>query len=271
MNRRFNPFIRAIYAQWPGYALTYAGIILALVVLGMSANQGWWSYLPLSLAMVIILSYFLLGNIYVVSQVHGRTGLNPHHTLFDMGRLQPTDRLVFIDLGLRHRPVEIANRLTTGQVVVVDVYNPHWAAGQSLIRWRSRLPQTPNDPRLLWRNGSINLLPLPNASVTTVMMCQVLSEFWQRGDQLELLREVQRILSPDGRLLLAEPVRSQNTWLTLGPTAIKRKLPQYWRDLLLEAGFNIRADEGKGGLIHYFRADRLAAGQGRQLPLDLII
>ncbi len=271
MKRRFNPFLQAIDAQWPGYALVYAGIILALAVLGISANRGWWSYVPLSAAVVILLGYFLLGNLWALSQVYGRTGLNPHQVLFDMGRLQPTDRLVFVDLGRRHCPIEIANRLTTGQTIVIDVYSPQWAAGRSLVRWRGRPPHSPDDPRLLWRNSSIDLLPLPDASVTTVMMCQVLSEFWQRGDQLTLLQEIRRILTPDGRLLLAEPIRSKTTWITLGPAALNRKPPPHWQKLLTEAGFQVRADKGLAGLIHCYRADRPSADLARQLSLDLVI
>ncbi|MFQ5419339.1 MAG: class I SAM-dependent methyltransferase [Anaerolineae bacterium] len=271
MNRRFNPFLQAIYARWPEFGLRYGGMVAALIVLGVSARRGWWSYVPLSLAALVILSYFLLGNLWVMSQVYGRTGLNPHQVLFDMGRVQPTDGLVFIDVGWRHRSIAIAGRLTTGQTTIVDVYSPQWAASRALARWRSRLPQAESDPRIFWRNGAINLLPLPDASVTTVMMCQVLAEFWQRGDQLTLLQEIRRILTPDGRLLLAEPIRSQTTWIALGAASLHRKAAPYWQNLLVEAGFHIRAQKGLAGIIQCYQADRPSPEPGYQLSLDLVI
>jgi hypothetical protein len=57
-NSPFSGTIRAIYANWPAFALSYGAIIMALIVIGVSAQQGWIGFIPLTLALLIILVYF---------------------------------------------------------------------------------------------------------------------------------------------------------------------------------------------------------------------
>lgn len=133
-----------------------------------------------------------------------------------MGQVPATERFAYIDLGLQRQAIGLSRRLTTGQVIVIDIYNPQWTTSPWLVRWRSQEPPPPTDPRLSWREGSLNLLPLPDESVNTVMMCHVAGEFWQEGDRAALLAEAFRILKPQGQLLLAETVRSQTNWLVYG-------------------------------------------------------
>ena len=54
-NSPFSGTIRAIYANWPTYALSYGAIILAMVVIGVSAQLGLIGFIPLTLAFLIIL------------------------------------------------------------------------------------------------------------------------------------------------------------------------------------------------------------------------
>ncbi|MGB5058289.1 MAG: hypothetical protein WBO48_06340, partial [Candidatus Promineifilaceae bacterium] len=102
-------------------------------------------------------------------------------------------------------------------------------------------------------------------------LCQVVSEFWQQGDRAALLQEINRILTPNGRILLAERVRSQTNWLVMGPGAVNLQSAEQWRDLLREAGFIVQKEQDLQGLIHCFRADKPTPAQARQLSLNLPI
>jgi SAM-dependent methyltransferase len=268
-NSPFSGTIRAIYANWPAFALSYGAIIMALIVIGVSAQQGWIGFIPLTLALLIILVYFFFASLWTTHQLYGRDGLNPHHVLFDMGRIKATDQFVYIDLGLRHQAIELARRLTTGKAIVVDVYSPQWTPGRSLVRARSRMPHPPSDPRIQWQTGRINLLPLPDKSVTAVILCQVTSEFWQEGDQLQLLAEIYRILSENGRLLLAEKVQSHTNSLLMGPGVLKLEPVTHWQNLLNKAGFRIRSEKNLQGIVRCFRADKPTYTEAQQLTLGL--
>lgn len=268
-NRPFSGTLRFVYAHWPTYALAYGSIVVLLVIIGISLEQGWAGLILLALAGLIILTYFFLTSLWHSHRQYDPDGLNPHHTLFDMGRIRASDSLIYIDLGLRHRAIDLARRLTTGKVVVVDVYSPQWTPNLALVRSRARMPHPPSDPRIIWQTGRINLLPLPDKSVTAVILCQVLSEFWQEGDQLELLEEIYRILTENGRVLIAESVRSRTNSLYLGPRAFSLPTAEKWRSLLQKAGFRVRSEKDLQGIIHCFRADKPTYTEAQQLTLGL--
>lgn len=266
---RFRGTLLYVFANWPVYLGLYGGLVLMLVIIGVSAQQGWLGLIPLAAAVFTVLAYFLAASLWATHRLYDPDGIRPHHVLFDLGGLRATDTLAFIDVGYRRRALSLSRRLTTGKIVIVDVYNPQLAPGASLARQRKRLLHPPADPRLSWRDGSISLLPLPDKSISVVMLCEVTSAFWQRGDQLSLLREAHRVLVPNGRLLLAERTRTRTGWLTLGPAALGLKTGAYWEQLLQEAGFVIRRIEDEQGLIACFRADKPTPSEARQLALEL--
>ena len=247
----------------------YIGLVLVLLVSGISLQKGWFSFVPLMLALGIVLVYFLVMTLWAAHKLYDLDGLRPYDILFDMGQIKATDNIVYVDLGLRVTPLHLRRRLTTGKIIVVDVYNPQWTTGQALVRARAQAPQPPNDPRLVWQNGRFDLLPLPDSSVPFVMLDQVLAQCWQEGDRLRLLQEAYRILTPNGRLLLAERISTQTNWLVYGPGGARFKPTDYWQEMLQQTGFIVRRQENLLGLIHCFRADKPSSSEARQLALDL--
>jgi SAM-dependent methyltransferase len=268
---RYHGTLGYLYAHWPTYLTIYTGIVLTLIVVGVSADRGWFGFIPLALAVMLILIYFLLASLWGAHLLYDRDGVRPHHILFDMGHINSTDTFVYIDLGLRQRAISLSRRLTTGKIIILDVYNPQQMPGRALARRRARVPPLPPDPRLVWRVSPIDLLPLPDKGVSAVILCQVLSEFWQHGDRVTLLQEIHRILRPNGRLLLAERARTQTNWLLIGPAALSLPSIDYWRELLTESGFYLRQEHNLQGISHCFHAQKPTPAEARQLALELEI
>ena len=255
-----------ILAQWPRYALLYGGMIAALLVIGLSAARGWFSFVLLGLVVFLVCAFFLAMNLWAVVKVYGRNGIRPHHALFDLGHIQSHDKIVYISLGSRRQPAALSHRLTTGHITVVDVYNPQWITQKSSVRQ----PEHPaDDPRLTWIDGDIHLLPFPDGSVANVMLCEILSQFWQHGDRLILLEEIHRILQPKGQLLIAEKCRTTNYWLVDGPAALQIPTQAYWEELITEAGFRTRKELNRDGLITCWRVGKPTLREARQLVFDL--
>ncbi|MCA9896599.1 MAG: class I SAM-dependent methyltransferase [Ardenticatenaceae bacterium] len=268
-NGRFSGTRLFILANWPRFVLLYLGMVGALIVIGLSALRGWYAFVLLGTAVFIILVYFIGAGVWEARQRYDLDGITTHHVLFDMGQIPATERLAYVDLGLQLPPIGLSRRLTTGQIVVVDVYNPQWTVSAWLVRWRAQQPHPPADPRLSWREGNLNLLPLPNESVSTVMLCHIAGEFWQEGDRAALLREAYRILKPRGQLLLAESVRSQTNWLIGGPAGFNLPTAEYWRKLLQQAGYRIRSEKDVAGLSHCIRAQKPTPAEAQQLSFKL--
>ncbi len=266
-NGRFRGTLRYLYAHWPTYAILYGGLIASLLLVGLAGGRGWYGLIPLALAAFLVMGYFIVASLWAAYQIYDQ--IKPHHLLFDLGQLRETDRFAYLGLGLRVRVLELARRLTTGRIVVIDLYNPQWTTGSSLARLRQRAPSPVTDPRLIFQVGQVTLLPLPDESVPVIMLCETVSAFWQEGDRLALLREARRVLAKNGRLLITERTRSRTNWLTLGPAAADLETAAYWRDLLYLAGLRVEREKTLGDLVTCWRADKPTPAQANQLALEL--
>ena len=261
--------MRYIRTHWPVYAGLYAALVGGVLLIGLSLALGWYSFIPFSLAIMLVAAYFLVAYIYLARQLNDPHGGRAAAVLIDLPQLKPHHRVVCIDLGLKLTAVTIAQRLTTGEVTVIDIYNPQSNPGRALHRSRSRAQRPPPDPRLNWIDGSIQLLPLPDRSTSAVFMNQILSEFWLPEEREQLLAEVRRILLPEGRLLVAERIRSQTNLALTGLITYPLPADKEWQDALARAGFILRRQENAGGVIYCVRMDKPSPSSGKQMQLKL--
>ncbi len=267
--RRPRRTLRYIRTHWPLYFGLYGGLVLALVLIGLGLAAGWYAFVPFALAILIVASYLLAATLFVAYQLNDGPGGTAADILIQLGQIRAEDHVVCIDLGLRATAVAIARHLTTGEVTVVDVYNPQSNDGGALHRARARAGKAPSDPRLNWIDGSIDLLPLPDRSVRAVYLDQILSEFWRVEEQEQLLNEVRRILQPEGRLLMAERVRAHSNLLLAGLVTYTLPPHEQWRVLLQRAGFIIQREEFPRGLLYCVRADKPSPAAAKQMALQL--
>ena len=268
-NTRFQGTARHVYAQWPGYLLRYGGLVLAFLLIGTGLAIGWQVLVALGVVLLAAVFFLMLAALWTANKLYDTDSLQVNDLLFAMSQALPTNNFANIDLGLRQQAIMLSRHLTTGKITVIDVYNPQLTGDAALARARRQAPSPKPDPRLRWYDGQIHLLPLPDSSVTAVFMFQVLSEFSQEGDRVALLREVRRILKPNGRLLIAEQTASWLNWLIVGTNTAKLQPVEYWHDLLQDAGLHVSREENIQGLINCIRADKPSPYAGQQLHLDL--
>jgi ubiquinone/menaquinone biosynthesis C-methylase UbiE len=269
IQRQRRRTLRYIRTHWPVYFALYGAIVFAVLLIGLGLSQGWYAFVPLALAMMLVASYFLVAALYLAYQLKDGPGGTAAEILFGLAQTRPEDRVVCIDLGLRETAIAIAQRLTTGEVTVIDVYNPQSNTGAALRRTRNRARKVAADPRLNWIDGSVDLLPLPDRSVKAVYMNQILSEFWLPEERDKLLAEARRILIPEGRLLVAERVRAQSNLLLTGVVTYSLPVTTQWRATLERAGYIVRREETPRGLIYCVRADKPSPAAGKQMILQL--
>lgn len=237
----------------------------------LAISRSWWAIAVLSLVAFLVLGYLFFAGVWAAHQLYDVRGQRTADLFFELAKLEPTARFAHVGLGVRRTPLQLGRRLTGGQLTVVDVYNPQLAPAAALARERTPagLAQVlPGDPRLQWRGGQINLLPLPDSSVPVVTVDRTLGGLWQHGDRLLLLQEIRRILVPGGKLLLAEEARSRAAFLAWGPLALHHPPLSYWRELLAEAGFRLQKESDVRELVYYFVAAKPLVGELQQLTFD---
>lgn len=255
-----------IHDHWPGYAAYTTVSLLLLLAIWIMGSQGWWAFALFAAALLLLLFYFLAAGLLLVR----RQSQSPDLAyLFELGQIKPTDRFVQMDVGRRDAGIFLSHRLTTGKVSVIDLYNPQLTPDPSLWRARQRLLHPRSDPRLVWLDGALDLIPLPDNSAPAVILVDTLGQFVQAGDRRRLLAEAYRILTPGGRLLLSERTRTLTNWLALGPAANRLPEAAYWRDMLREAGFHIQHQRLRHDVTTCFRADKPATAAEYQLTFKL--
>ena len=260
--------LRYVSAHWPYYVGGVTAGAGLLVLLLVSAREGWWGFVPMGMGVLLILLYFMGASLWAARERFDDPQVDAADLLYGLGRLRPEDNILHVELGERTLPLKLLRKLTSGRLTVVDVYTPQVMPAAVIPRWRQLAPPYDKDPRVIWRAGAIDLLPLPDASVFAVTMHDIFSQIEQEGDRQRLLREVYRVLRPGGRLLLAEQTRTQMNWLVMGVSAAQLPDIGYWRRLLGTADLKIVDEVNVKGLITFFRADKITAGVGRQLPFE---
>jgi SAM-dependent methyltransferase len=263
----FEGTLRYVQARWPLYLFGYGGgAVLVLVAVWLGLRQGWLALIPLALAAILILTYFFAASLWSAHQLYDNTKIRDK--LFDLGGFRPDEKFVYLDVGLKWLPISLSRRLTTGRILVIDLYNPNLTPGSSLVRAHRQTTHPQSDPRLSWRDGNITLLPLPDHSVPVIVLSEVISEFWQQGDRERLMEEICRILAPGGRLILAERVRTPTSILMMGLAGLRLEPGAYWQQLITRAGLRIKREEILEDLIYFCRADKPQLNEGQQLFFD---
>lgn len=268
-SKRFQRTLRYIRNRWPIYFGLYGLLVMAMLLIGIGLASGWYSFIPFALAIMLVATYFLVAHVYVAYLLNDAPNGTAADILIDLGQTRPHHHVVCIDLGLRETAVSIARQLTTGKVSVIDIYNPQSNLKTTLHRARDSAPKPPSDPRLNWIDGSINLLPLPDHSVHAVYVNQILSELWIAEERDQLLNEIRRILIPEGRLLLAEPIRAQTNLLLTGIVTYLLPTEKYYLRMLVKAGFVYQRDEIARGVLYCARFDKPSPAAGKQMQLKL--
>ncbi len=252
----YGETLEHIQTHWPAYLIGFGGgIILLLIAILVSFNQGWFGFVNLAFALLLVLVYFLIASLWAVHRIYDGDDLIDE--LINVGELKPGQNMIYVDLGLKTTAINLSRRLTTGRVIVIDVYNPQLAPARWLSRAAQRTKHPDEDPRIEWKGGSIDLLPLPDQSVSTVILVMSASEFWQEGDRLELIEEIFRIVAPEGFLLMVERVRTLTNLLVLGPAAFRMPTTAYWCGLLARVGFNITSEKIQYDMLQLLRAERI--------------
>ncbi len=264
-----EPIRTYLLARWPAYTrLLVAGLGGGLLLIVVSGALGRWDGV-LALALLLLgLNYFLAASLWLARQSQDIHFLA--NTLWQLGQLGQDDRLAIVDLGLRRLAIALRSRLRKGRIIAIDVYNPQLSPHRALVRLRQvqyeRSYDYQTDVRMEALEGRLDFLPLPDNYLPIVIMNQTLVELFQPGDRATLLREIYRILTPGGRLLLVEPARSWANWW-LQPWLAGVPFIGEWEALFNQTAFQERVEQPINALLWGFVLHKPALPAPQQLAL----
>ncbi|MFX1566261.1 MAG: class I SAM-dependent methyltransferase [Promethearchaeota archaeon] len=149
-------------------------------------------------------------------------------TKFDK-TLRGDEKVLDVGCGTGRVAISIAKRLTTGQVIGIDLFEwVSWSSSEIPIE-NARIEGVGD--RTEFKHGDATELPFEDASFDIVTMGSVLHEIEEEALKIKALNEVNRVLKPGGRFVIVELIRNRKMVAWLLFFAYVFKPLEYWNSL----------------------------------------
>lgn len=268
MATRYRGTQRSIAAYGPQlFGRLGFGLLVTAGLMAVALGLGRWILVPLAVVVLFFSMYGAAGWLWATYLRYDADGEPPDQIVMRLGGIAPGDQVTVVDWGERHLAIDLSRHLSTGRLSVADIFNPQIFSHAVPARWRSVMPRAVDDPRLDWLTGTYDLLPLRDSSQDAVVLCEILSQIVQKGDQQVLLKEVYRVLRPGGRIIIIEPLGSWLNRVLLGWRARSFRSINDWIRLLQRNEFLRIKPLRVNDVVVYIRGEKLEPMQGIQLTL----
>jgi arsenite methyltransferase len=202
--------------------------------------------------------YVIPGNrVSVAEKIVTRLGLNGNERLLDVGS------------GRGLYAIETAKQLSSGRVTAIDIWDPQRVSklnfhhrfsqptGNTIENARKNALLAGVAEKIEFINMDAAQLDFGDNTYDLVICGFVLSHLWQH--QEKALKEIRRVLSDQGRLLIIDNVRDLTyfllstphmfVWSYLRGRKAKRLSKKNWLSAITKEGFVIRRWEAKKGIL----------------------
>ncbi|MCW4025089.1 MAG: class I SAM-dependent methyltransferase [Candidatus Bathyarchaeota archaeon] len=210
----------------------FAFFIIILAIVGVIF--AFWVWLPLGV-LLVALGWALTIN-YGISLLilNQKKPLNPQPIL----NLKGAEKVLDVGCGLGKMTIGIAKNLKTGKVVGLDVWSQAEIPGNSAQKAHENAQIEGVTDRVEFKTGNVLSVPFPDNSFDVVTSASVINNLHNDHDKLRALTEIRRVLHPQGKFLMLEPLRDFNGTLMFTPLFIFMASPkEKWLKLLKEAQF----------------------------------
>jgi len=156
-------------------------------------------------------------------------------------------KILDIGCGTGRVAISMAKNLKNGgQVHGIDIFDRSLSNNAlGTVRRNARLEDV--DKKTTFQQGSALDLPFEDNAFDVVNISYVIHEI---RDKPRVLREIARVLKPDGTLYLTELQGAKlSTLLLMGLMSMTCKRKVFWQDLLRENGFKVLSHVEKGPIV----------------------
>jgi len=152
--------------------------------------------------------------------------------------LKGDEKVLDVGCGLGKMSIGIAKHLKTGKVIGIDVWNKAEIPGNSVERAMENAKIEGVADKTEFQTGNVLAIPFDDESFDVVTSVSVINNLHNDTDKLKVLKEIRRVLRPEGKFLLLEPLRDLQGALLFTPLFIWMTSPKNkWVQLLEVTGF----------------------------------
>lgn len=261
-------FRRHWLTHWPFLSTTFLVLSVIAITFGSSAiilnDPTWWLVCSFATLLLIIFTFLQFWFFVQLRSIYHQLP----RWLLSKGRISPEDQILYPYVSDSRLAHALIKHLSTGKFWLVDVYSPADMRSARTARSRNQDIVPEKDPRIKFIPGDIMLLPIQDQEIDVVVLTNVVQAITQAGDRERFLTEISRVMKPNGRILIFEPIRFTPRIL-VDPAANV----QFWSkneldQSLMSQGFSRIELQTPGGLTILGRATTPGRYENTQLPLE---
>ena len=229
---RFKGMADIVRYNWPFYLSAILITLTAAIVLNVSSNR------PLNIALkcaMAIAFWWAVTSLIASHWIYDRSELTSWRWLRNVVS-HPSARILNIHAGLDHVGPLLCDLFPQASCNMLDIYDPRTMSEPSIRRARRIQGAASGSPGVDSSN-----LPLESGSVDLVLLIFAAHEIREPSVRHAFFRELSRVLTPTGRIILVEHHRDAANFLAYGPGFLHFLSPRTWRRAAGHAGFQIRA------------------------------
>jgi SAM-dependent methyltransferase len=162
--------------------------------------------------------------------------------------LKGNEYVLDVGSGTGRTAVQIAKRLTCGKLVGIDIWDTMELGGNSPERAYANAEIEGVKAKVEFKFGNVLQIPFDDNVFDIVTCSSVLNNLRGEKNRIKALKEIFRVLKPEGKCMLLEPLRNLRTFCAFTPFAVfqlgKR---EQWENYVETAGFSkVRFHDEKG-------------------------
>lgn len=238
----YQGVLQILQFNWRMYLSATAGIVAAVTA---------WPFLPLPGRMalglgVIPLMFWMASSLLVSHYIYDRFPLYDFRWIA-RGLTRVPRRWINIHSGWDETSGLLATILPAEDNQVVDIFDARIMTENSIRQ--ARLVNRNSVPSI---SGCYDRLPFDANMFDAAFAIFAAHELRRHEQRVDLFREIARILTPGGELVLMEHARDWKNFLAFGPGFLHFFSRKEWRNAASEAGFMVRTEHAMTPFAHVY-------------------
>lgn len=229
VRKPFQGVLNIVKFNWHFYLAAFVVIGLAV----MLRNKLPSNFQLLFLTGCFVAMITVLSSLIVSYYIYDRSDLYSLPWLKELKNRSPT-KILNISAGFDETSNYLANFFSDAQLIVSDFYNPQKHTELSIERARKMYPSHPNTIQV-----ATNKLPFRKGEFDLINLFMAAHEVRNQEERIIFFKELSRVTSKKGRLIVTEHLRDVNNFLAFNFGFFHFYSKASWVDLFDKANFEL--------------------------------
>jgi SAM-dependent methyltransferase len=196
-------------------------------------------YLTISGAIIAAFGVYMIVAHFLALYVFIGVGESRFTSIAKLLELKGNEYVLDVGSGTGRTAVQVAKRLTSGKLVGIDIWDTTELSGNSPEKAYANAEIEGVKAKVEFKFGNVLEIPFDNDVFDILTCSSVLNNLHGEENRIKALKEIFRVLKPDGKCMLLEPLRNLQTFCAFTPFAVfqlgKR---EQWENYAETAGFS---------------------------------